>query len=539
VVTFEKKYLFKLVGKKISDKRLSKYVNELGMSVEGLREEEIDIDITPNRPDMLDIVGFARALRNYMHFHEKLVYKIDSNEIATSITVDKSVESVRPYISSFVVRGLNLDDKKLKYIINFTEKFSETFGRKRGKLAMGLHDFSKVKGNLKYEAVPGGKFVPLNSSKEMEIEEIMSSHKKGELYKHTISGSLYPVLRDQIGIMSLIPIINSDRTKVTKDTKEMLVDITGTSKYIVEKAADLFACMFIDLGAKVEKVNIKYDKKSVSTPKMEQKIIEIKPGKIEDHIGAAIGFNNILSLANKMGYKGVFVNKKIRIFVPPYRLDVINEQDVIEDIAIGYGYGYIHPLPIFSEVSGGVLDYKTDVNRKIIELMLGLGFSEANNNYLTNEKMNFQMMRIKEGPHVEIKESKTESITMLRTWLLPSLLSNLGSSAHERMPQKIFELDMVFNIKGEEVEESYHLAGVYAAPRANFNEIKSIIVSIFDSLGISYEIKEEKIESFIEGRCAKIESKILNGFFGELHPEVIRNFGIIEPTVAFELSLPY
>ena len=509
------------------------------MSVEGLNEEEISIDITPNRPDLLDIVGFARALRNYMHFHERLVYSLKEEEPAKTIEVGENVGKVRPFIAALIVNGLSLTDESLKYIIQFTEKFSETFGRKREKLAMGLHDLSKIEGNLRYDAKIEGKFVPLNSKSEMSFKEIMNTHAKGIEYANTIKGSMYPVLEDEKGILSLIPIINSDRTKVTSNTKDMLVDITGTSQYIVEKAADMFACMFIDLGGNVKRVRIKYGNKSVITPAMENRIIEIKPKEMEEHIGAAIGFNNILSLATKMGYKAVFVNRRVRFFVPQYRFDIINEQDIIEDIAIAYGYAYIHPISLLTVASGGRLEEKTKFNRKLVTLMLGLGFTETNNNYLTNERMNFKNMLIEEKPHVQIKGAKTENITMMRTWLLPSLLNILGFSSHESMPQKVFELDIVFNIDKDQVIESHHLAGVVVSPKANFNDIKAIVSSLMHALGLEFKVSEEKMGSFIEGRCARIESNSIKGFFGELHPEVLNNFGIEEPAIAFELELPY
>ena len=404
---------------------------------------------------------------------------------------------------------------------------------------MGLHDLSKVEGNLRYDAKIEGRFVPLNGKREMSFKEIMNTHAKGIEYANTVKGSLYSVLEDEKGILSLIPIINSDRTKVTSNTKDMLIDITGTSQYIVEKAADMFACMFIDLGGDVKRVRIKYGRRSVLTPEMESRVIEIKPRDIEEQIGASIGFNNILSLATKMGYKAVFVNRRIRFFVPPYRFDIINEQDIIEDIAIAYGYSYIHPIPILTVASGGRLEEKTKLNRKLTTLMLGLGFTETNNNYLTNERMNFKNMLIEEKPHVQIKEAKTENISMMRTWLLPSLLNVLGSSSHESMPQKVFELDLVFNISEDKVIESHHLAGLAVSPKANFNDIKAIVSSLMHALGIEFKVSEEKIGSFIEGRCARIESNSIRGFFGELHPQVLNNFGIGEPAIAFELELPY
>ncbi|MGC8662260.1 MAG: phenylalanine--tRNA ligase subunit beta [Candidatus Micrarchaeia archaeon] len=538
VVTFNKKYLFALVGKDISDKILDKYIQNLGFSVEGLNEEEVSIDITPNRPDLLDIVGFARVLRNFMHYREKLEYKLASGEPVIDINVGDSVAKIRPFISSLVVKNLNLNEESLKYIISFTEKFSETFGRKRSKLAMGLHDLSKIKGNITYDAKLEGRFTPLNGSDEKSFSEIMQTHEKGLAYSHTIKGAYYPVLEDAEGVLSLIPIINSDRTKVTKETKEMLVDITGTSQYIVESAADLFACMFIDLGASVYRTRIIYKKEERIVPEMTTRTILIKLLKIEKQIGVEIGFNNVISLANKMGYKAIFKDSFIEFFIPPYRLDIINEQDIVEDIAIGYGYEFVHPISILSEVLGGKLDKTTVLKRKLIGLMLGLGFSEANNNYLTNEKLNFEMMNIEPVPHIQIKSSKSENITMMRTWLLPSLLGNISASAHEKMPQKMFELDFIFNIQNGEIIESNHLAGVYTSPKINFNDMKSILTALFHSLGITeFEIKNDENGSFIAGRCAKISSEALSGFFGEIHPKVLNNFGIEEPTVAFELAI--
>jgi Phenylalanyl-tRNA synthetase beta subunit len=148
-------------------------------------------------------------------------------------------------------------------------------------------------------------------------------------------------------------------------------------------------------------------------------------------------------------------------------------------------------------------------------------------------------MLIEEKPHVQIKGAKTENITMMRTWLLPSLLNILGSSSHESMPQKVFELDLVFNINKDKVIESHHLAGLAVSPKANFNDIKAIVSSLMHALGIEFKVSEEKIGSFIEGRCARIESNSIRGFFGELHPQVLNNFGIGEPAIAFELELPY
>jgi len=522
----------------LNDEQVAEYVQKLGFSLEGVSSEDFSIDITPNRPDLLDIVGFARTLKNFMHRSSKYTYKIKDDGPVLTINVGKTIEKVRPFISALVVKNLSLDEPTLRYIIDFSEKFSETFGRKRAKLAMGIHDLSAISGDLSYDAKMEGRFTPLNMDKEMDFKEIMKYNDKGIAYAHTIHGVLYPVLSDSSGILSLIPIINSNRTKVTTKTKDIFVDITGTSQYITEKTADIFAAMFMDLGGEVKKVKIKYGKKAVLSPAMESATIEIPLSQIQESIGiTSIGFNNILSLANKMGYAASFVNKKIRFNVPVYRIDVINEQDIIEDIAIAYGYDYIQQTPILSSAIGRLED-TTKRNKKLSQAMIGLGFSEALNNYFTTENTNFKLMDVEEIPHIQVKEAKTQNITMMRTWLLPSLLSNLGSSVHEKMPQKLFELDMVFNLKKDIPVESYNLAGVFASSRVNFNDSKSIVEAVAQSLGSNYKLQPLTHNSFIKGRCAQITfSNGISGVFGEISPQVLSNFGIEEPTIAFEFEL--
>jgi len=382
-------------------------------------------------------------------------------------------------------------------------------------------------------------FLALNVSRKMKLSEILKKNEKGMAYAGTIGDSkLYPVLTDAKGAISFVPILNSERTKVTASTKNLLIEITGTSRYIVEKSADLFASMFLDLGADVQRVKVSYKGSSVILPKMSSANIEIPLIKIEGQIGVIIGFNNVISLANKMGYEAALVGRNIRFRIPEYRLDILNEQDIIEDIAIAYGYDFIQAVSIYSEQMGEIED-ATKRSRELSEVMVGLGFSEMLNSYLTNEKQDFDNMRLKDhdSKYVRVKDAKMQKLTMLRTSLLPSLLGNIGMSVHEKMPQRIFELDFVFGIS-DQVNEAQMLAGVITDPKSNFNQIKSIVEAILQSMRIEFQIKENLHRSFIEGRCASVilKGKTI-GVFGELHPEVLGNFGIEEPTIAFEIGL--
>lgn len=541
VININKKYLYRLVGQGIDDQKLSEYVYKLGFEVESQDEKEAVIEITANRLDLLDTVGLARTLKNFMHKSKRFHYDIDSDEPAMAIEVEGSVNKIRPFISGLVALNLKFDEDSLQSLINFSEKFCETYGRNRRKIAMGFHDLDAIKGSLVYKAGEDLEFVPLGRKDRMKFSSVLKNEEKGRQYGNIISNDkrcFYPSLCDSEGPIALIPILNSDRTKVTTATKNMFIDITGLSEYAVNKVAELLSASFMDVGAEVRKVRIKRGDKYTLTPEMEKRYVTIPIKRAENEIGVNIGYNNIISLANKMGYEAGMIGNRIRFRIPEYRLDIIDAQDVIEDLAIGYGYDYINPMPIVYSQPGN-LEEKTRFNRKLTDIMIGLGFSECANSYLTNEDNNF----VKAGLGVEknaimLKNSNTETITMMRTWLLPSLLNNLRLSSHESMPQNVFELDMAFSAVDAKPVESFRLAAVSVNPKTNFNEIKATLDGMLYAAGVDYSISEFKHPSFIDGRCALISSGAKSiGFFGELHPRTLKNFGIEEAGVAFEIQL--
>ncbi|MGA3020678.1 MAG: phenylalanine--tRNA ligase subunit beta [Candidatus Micrarchaeales archaeon] len=539
VSKYNKEYLARRLGFKVDDKELFRNINKMGLSIDRTNKDEIDIEFPANRPDLISTIGLARAIRYFMRRSRKFEYKLGMEENEFIINVGANVGKIRPFISGLVVRNMKLGEDDLLEIINFTEKLSETYGRKREQIALGLHDLKNVKPPFYYDAYENEEFVPLEKRNSMRYSEVIERESKGNEYGRLCKmEQRYVALKDMHGTMSLIPVLNSERTKVSATTKNMLVDITGVNKYAIEKTADLLAADFADMGYEVSRIRVNYNGSVSVIPKMRGGRISIPVDQIEKEIGVEIGPNNSILLANKMGYEASRIGTKIRLEVPPYRLDVINEQDVIEDIAIAYGYDYIRPIPVPSAQAGNMERISKETER-ISELMAGLGFSEMMNSYLTNEDMNFKSMRLeKHDDYIAISNPKTENMTMLRTWLLPSLMRNLSRSMHDKLPINIFELDMAFGLKGDATEERYHLAAVTCDAHANFNDAKSAVEGLAKRLGIAFEFKRARHESFIEGRCAEIMLDKKNiGFLGEIHPEVLISFGIEEPVTAFEIDL--
>jgi len=542
VINFNKRYLYRLLGSGTDEQSLKLHVPKMGFEIGNVGTRDISLEITPNRLDLLDVVGFARAVKHFTHKSNRYAYKIaEGQEPAFSITVHPSVKRIRPFISGLVAEGVELDEEALQNLINFSEKFCDTFGRGRRKIAIGMHNLDNIKPPLAYRCGSDDKFVPLGSKEATNYSKILSSTEKGKEYSDILmSGKAcyYPELIDSEGAIAFIPILNSERTRITTHTKNIFVDITGTSPYAVNKAADLLAATFMDLGAAIKRVRINYEKEQLNTPELAENYIVVPLSRIEHTLGVVIGFNNIISLANKMGYEAALVGNNIRFRVPEYRLDIIDEQDIAEDIAIAYGYDFIKPTPMPYTQRGGI-EKQTMFNRRAAEIVVGMGFSEFANSYLTNEDTNFDRMGLERQDNaVVLKNPKTDAISIMRTWLLPSLLKNLGMSTHEKLPQSVFELDMAFTVKAGEPAETYRLAAATIDPKTNFNDVKAVAEGLLSTMGIEYEISAHEHKSFIAGRSAEI---MVNGrhvgFFGELHPKVLKNFGIEEPGTALEIEL--
>ena len=540
-VAFNTKYFMKRIGQGMDLGKISEQLYKMGFEVESADDKEVKIEVTANRPDLLGAVGMARALRYFVHREKSFTHGLKNRKPELSIDVDASVSGYRPYISGMVVKGIKLDGEALSDLFTFMDKFCDTFGRMRKKLAIGVHNLDAITGDITYAVSKDESMHALRESKPMRYSDLLRQNEKGLKYHGTLdSRKGYPVLKDSMGTLALIPIINSDRTKLSGGTTNLFVDITGTSEYLVGKTADMLASIFMELGGKVGGVAVKYKNSAPKLyPQMEHTQMLISLEKIESEIGVKVGFNNAISLANKMGYEAAFIDGKLRFTIPEYRLDIINEQDIIEDMAIAYGYDFIQPVVVPS-ISVGALEAKDVLFERVSEALLGMGFSESMNSYLTNIESNFTKMRRKNVPEgtVTIKDAKSTAIEILRTSLLPSLMNNISLSKHEKMPQRLFELDMVFGVRQRRPVESYHVAAVSLDSRSNFNYSKSVVTALLSALGVSFDVKPAEDPGFIGGRCASVlVSGKQVGIFGELHPEVLGNFGIEEPAVAFEMDL--
>jgi len=152
-------------------------------------------------------------------------------------------------------------------------------------------------------------------------------------------------------------------------------------------------------------------------------------------------------------------------------------------------------------------------------------------------------MSTKEEHIIELENPVSLTYGCLRNKLLPSLLEFLSKNTKKEYPQKIFEVgDVVYpdSDKDEMSVTEKKLAFAISHSEATFTEVKQVLGAMFSNLDKTAILKEIDHDSFIAGRCAAIyleKEKI--GIIGEIHPQVLENWGLEMPIVGFEISLNY
>lgn len=540
VVTFDYNDYLDLLGYQISKEELIQRLPMIGADFDKAEDDSISIEFFPNRPDLSSVEGLARATRAFFEFKKGLTtYEVHSSDI--SLKVDSSVKIVRPYINCALVTGVTMTDELISSLMELQEKLHFGIGRNRSKVAIGVHNYEPVEPPFIYKAVDpyAIQFVPLAKTESMTLEDILTHHEKGIAYAHLLKNAeQYPIILDaNKNVLSFPPIINGTLTEVTPFTTDLFIDVTGTNHDAVQYALNIVVTALAERGGKIHSVTINDSETSLITPNLNPHTQSLSISYVNRILGTTMTGKEIINCLEKMGYDAVQTDEKtITTKIPAWRTDILHEIDLVEDVAVGYGFDTFSGDMSKTLTFGKKLPSQTLLDN-LQTIMIGLGFNEVTTFTLSNEKDEFSKLGLNEKPHVKIKNPIGEEYCCLRVNLISSLLKILAENKHHSLPQQLFE-------RGEVVDETFknktHLAGVKSSAKANFTESKSIVEAIMRELGIMYDIKEKHHPGFVSGRCAAlIKDNNEIGFFGELHPKTIKTFDLEHPTIAFEIKTEF
>jgi phenylalanyl-tRNA synthetase beta chain len=544
VINFTYQNLNELLGTSIDKGELIDLLPMIGSDIEDYDDENLKVEFFPNRPDHYSVEGIARTLKGFLQI-EMGIPHYDLTPSGTSITVDPGLANIRPYTSCALVEGINLDDDKLVQIMEFQEDLHWVLGRDRKKVAIGIHNLDVLTPPFYYKAADPltTSFVALDTDEEMNLQEILENHKKGRAYAHIIDKfDKYPLLIDsEDNVLSMPPIINGELTKLTADTKNVFVDVTGTDKKAVDHTLNIITTSFAESGAKIKTMDVIYPYETRTLPDLTPKKKVLRVENAQRMIGIDSSRDEIIGMLRRVRLDAEALNEdEIEVSIPPYRIDVLHEVDIIENVAIGYDFRKIRArLPDVATVASE--DPHKAFENRVREIMIGYGFYEVMSLMLTSEEQHYQKMNLPEDQRVVVAQPISQDRTMIRKSLLNGLMEFLEDNTHEELPQKIFEVgEVVYLDESAETRTRgvSKLAALVTHSAANFTEIKSLTASLISNLGLQMTVKPLDHPSFIKGRCAEVVTKgdKVKGFFGEVSPLVISNFNLEYPVVGFELE---
>ena len=531
--------LQKLVGKKANKNKILSKIPFLGLDIEEQTNEFLRVEYSPNRPDYATDFGIALGLQGLFGI-KKGIPKLSIKKGNYSLKVDSSVKKIRPYVSCIVAKNGSLDDETIRQLITLQEDLHFGIGRRRKKSSIGIHDLDKIVFPIKYTTVTKNhKFIPLDSSQQCSISEILEKTDVGKQYGSILNNSSkVPIILDaKENTISFPPIINSALTTVSSKTSNLLIEVTATDKIAAEDSLAVVATTLESAGFQL--YSVKISGASNSSPLLKPRKIILNSELVNNILGLNLSTTMIANCIKKNRIDATAMKNKITCIVPRYRFDIFGPMDLVEEVALGYGIENLKPtLP--PSISVGEKNEITKHIDSLSLLMIGLGYTEVVNSSLVSNQIQNELTNRNKSDIIQVVESKSQEHNILRDAIMPSLLYNLSKNVHEQYPQKLFETGIVFS-KGNPIKEDIHLTGISAHKDANFSEIKSILQSLLKiGFNIDSETKTSSHLPFSKGKTAYIlvDNKIV-GILGEIDSKVVGNFKIREEVkvVGFEIKL--
>jgi len=540
---------------------------EIGCPVDSNNPEFIEVEVFPDRPDLLSHETIARASRSFLSSSEVGV-DLPVVHGKVELSVEPELRDVRPIVMGAVVRGVdtgsNPEEREefIQSLMDHQEKLHMTLGRKRKFASIGVHDLSSLKPPFRVTTVPSTySFTPLACSNEMTIEQILSEHPKGVEYAHLMENlEVFPVIIDsEERVLSFPPIINGSHTTVHEGTEDFFIDVTGWDERSCESCLLLVCLSMSERGGRVESVDF-------SGPNGERGPIPLGSARkhlvpdslIKKILGLGLSSDQLSTAISKMGgrledsrtvtngpneqerWSDCVVGEIEHLFsMPRWRSDIMHPVDIVEDIAIGFGFENL-PENLSTTHLDAIPLRDANLKRRFGESMRACGLQEVQSLTLSNKRDQFENVRWPEGEGlVEISNPITSDHTVLRQYILPSLLRLLAANRHHELPQKVYELGTV--VRG--YRNCQRGAWTCAEVGSGFTSSKGIAQALLRDLGAKHEdIEYYPIEAghgpWISGRGSLILIKNTKiGEFGEIDPEVSGKFAIKSPIQAGEIDL--
>jgi phenylalanyl-tRNA synthetase beta chain len=537
-------------------------LSNIGCVVEECDSSEIEIEIFPDRADLLSPETMAHAARAFLH-GGGAEPDLATTDGSITMNVDPSLENIRPIIYGAVVRGVDNgsspeeNDAFIQALMDHQEKLHFSIGRRRRRASIGVHDLSTLAPPFKVITVPESySFIPLAMTKRMSIREILESHPKGVDYAHLLEGfTEFPVIIDAAErVLSFPPIINGDHTTVTESTTDFFIDVTGWDARACEASLLLVCLAFAARGGVVETLELTDCHGQVQrTPNGRARRLSLPKRLLEEILGREFSKQEMRDSIDRMGGRFIEMRtvtngprtvermadaaigeQEYLIEMPRWRADILHPVDLVEEVATGIGYEDLGKA-LSGQSKAGIPLPTSHLNRRIRESLQANGLQQVTSLTLSNEGDQFNKIRYTANTGVTgLHNPITVDHTILRQSITPSLLNLLAANRHHELPQRVYELGTVVR----DHHNAERVGWACAEVGTGFTAAKGMAEALLRDLGahtrdiaVDYQpLTESDGGPYLSGRGAKVlVAGEWVGCCGEIDPTVSELFGLKVP----------
>ena len=539
---------------------------------EYLGDAILDLDITPNRPDCLSILGVAReiaAITGQAVHPPEIRYNETATPISSSITVDIDEPKLCPRYCASLIAGISMGPspawlqerlnsygmRPINNVVDVTNYVMLEYGQ-----PLHAFDYDKLRG--KQIVVRRGR----------EAEPMTTIDGVGRVLDQSTL-----VIADRDGAVAVAGIMGGMDTEVTGKTDTVLLESANFDHAVIRQGSQ-------HIGLQSE-ASVRFDKRlspelpfealrratqlllELSGGRAASGIVDAYPGKAERKpillrtrevkrlLGLHISAATMTRVLKSLGFRCEATESpsQFSVIAPYWRSDISCVADLVEEVARMVGYDELpstklaFSLPV--EEPSPMLGFK----KTLRNIMASSGFQEI----LTYSLVSLEKLR-KLSPDLrlaatplKVANPMTHEQEYLRTTLRANVLATLANNQkREENGMRLFEIGRAFFPQGRELpRERELLCAALSGPRSSlswhsdrqvldFFDAKGAVENLMSQLGREVDFEAKSNDAFARGRAVDIvltEEKI--GTMGELHPKVSQAFDLAGTVSLFEIDL--
>jgi len=546
----------------------------LGMPLaDFLGDAILDLEITPNRPDCLSVIGIARevaALTDQSVHIPDVSYRESASSIEQQMSVEISDPELCPRYSASLITGVRvagspwwLQQRLLKYGMRSINNVVDVTNYVMVEHGQPLHAFD-------YQQLRGQKIIVRRAGAGEALTTL-------DGVERALSDDML-VIADEAGAVALAGVMGGAESEVTEKTTSILLEAANFNPASIHHTGSALrlsseAQMRFERGIRPELASVALRRATqliveLAGGEAAKGIIDVYPGKVDCEpirlsidklnrlLGADFDFEQARDALIALGFdcqdKGAA--GEIWVTAPYWRSDIYQDVDLIEEVARIVGYDQIPATLLSQPIPAKSPDPLLGLKRKVRNSLVGYGFQEVITYSLTSLEMLNKLLPGSASPGVaplRVANPMTAEQEYLRPNLRANLLATLASNRkHEEGGIRLFELGKVYlPRRGDLPAEPEVLGGLLSGSRLekswhggndsfDFYDAKGVVEALLSHLGMEADFEEADDASFHPGKQAAVAigSNRL-GIVGELHPRVLEAFEITDTVCLFEINL--